>query len=162
APDSERLQFLQPFPRWDGRDFDRLPILVKTKGKTTTDHISPAGAWLRFRGHLDRISDNMFLGAVNAFTGEAGKGLNLLTGARGGGGGALRPDGAGLEGEGDGLGRDRRRELRRGLEPRACGHVAALPRVPRRARPELRPDPRDEPEEAGRPAPDLRRPQRLR
>jgi aconitate hydratase len=53
---------------------------VKTKGKTTTDHISPAGAWLRFRGHLDRISDNMFLGAVNAFTGEAGKGVNPLTG----------------------------------------------------------------------------------
>jgi aconitate hydratase len=79
-PDSERLQLLQPFPRWDGRDFAELPILVKTKGKTTTDHISPAGAWLRFRGHLDRISDNMFLGAVNAFTGEAGKGVNPLTG----------------------------------------------------------------------------------
>jgi len=51
APNSERLQLLQPFPRWDGRDFAELPILVKTKGKTTTDHISPAGAWLRFRGH---------------------------------------------------------------------------------------------------------------
>ncbi|PYM57201.1 MAG: aconitate hydratase, partial [Candidatus Rokuibacteriota bacterium] len=83
APDSERLQLLQPFPRWDGRDFDRLPILVKTQGKTTTDHISPAGAWLRYRGHLDRISDNMFLGAVNAFTGEAGKGVNVLTGEAG-------------------------------------------------------------------------------
>jgi len=57
--------------------------LVKTKGKTTTDHISPAGAWLRFRGHLDRISDNMFLGAVNAFTGEAGKGVNPVTGEAG-------------------------------------------------------------------------------
>src|SRR5574338_644978 len=79
APNSERLQLLQPFPRWDGRDFAELPILVKTKGKTTTDHISPAGAWLRFRGHLDRISDNMFLGAVNAFTGEAGKGVNPVT-----------------------------------------------------------------------------------
>jgi aconitate hydratase len=79
-PDSERLQLLQPFPRWDGRDFDRLPILVKTKGKTTTDHISPAGAWLRYRGHLDKISDNMFLGALNAFTGETGKGVNVLTG----------------------------------------------------------------------------------
>jgi aconitate hydratase len=82
-PDSERLQLLQPFPRWDGKDFDRLPILVKTKGKTTTDHISPAGAWLRFRGHLDRISDNMFLGALNAFTGETGKGVNVLTGDAG-------------------------------------------------------------------------------
>jgi aconitate hydratase len=78
-PDSERLQILAPFPRWDGKDFDRLPILVKTKGKTTTDHISPAGAWLRFRGHLDKISDNMFLGALNAFTGETGKGVNVLT-----------------------------------------------------------------------------------
>jgi aconitate hydratase len=78
-PDSERLQILAPFPRWDGKDFDRLPILVKTKGKTTTDHISPAGAWLRFRGHLDKISDNMFLGAQNAFTGETGKGVNVLT-----------------------------------------------------------------------------------
>jgi aconitate hydratase len=78
-PDSERLQVLAPFPRWDGKDFERLPILVKTKGKTTTDHISPAGAWLRFRGHLDRISDNMFLGALNAFTGETGKGVNVLT-----------------------------------------------------------------------------------
>ena len=82
-PDSERLQLLRPFPRWDGKDFDRLPILVKTKGKTTTDHISPAGAWLRFRGHLDKISDNMFLGALNAFTGETGKGVNVLTGDAG-------------------------------------------------------------------------------
>jgi aconitate hydratase len=82
-PDSERLQLLQPFPRWDGRDFERLPILVKTKGKTTTDHISPAGAWLKYRGHLDRISDNMFLGAINAFTGETGKGVNVLSGEAG-------------------------------------------------------------------------------
>src|SRR6266700_1068286 len=79
-PDSDRLQLLAPFPRWDGRDFVDLLILVKTKGKTTTDHISPAGPWLRYRGHLDKISDNMFLGAVNAFTGEAGKGVNPLTG----------------------------------------------------------------------------------
>jgi aconitate hydratase len=78
---SERLQLLQPFPRWDGKDFDKLPILIKTKGKTTTDHISPAGPWLKFRGHLDKISDNMFLGANNAFTGEAGKANNVLTGA---------------------------------------------------------------------------------
>ncbi len=83
SPTSERLQLLQPFPRWDGQDFERLPILVKTRGKTTTDHISPAGPWLRFRGHLDRISDNMFLGAVNAFTGETGTGVNVLTGERG-------------------------------------------------------------------------------
>jgi aconitate hydratase len=80
SPTSERLQLLGPFAAWDGRDFVELPILVKTKGKTTTDHISPAGPWLRFRGHLDKISDNMFLGAVNAFTGAAGKGVNPLTG----------------------------------------------------------------------------------
>ena len=83
SPTSHRLQLLQPFPLWDGNDFDALPILVKTKGKTTTDHISPAGAWLLVRGHLDKISDNMFLGAVNAFTSEIGKGVNPLTGEKG-------------------------------------------------------------------------------
>ena len=82
-PNSERLQLLQPFPKWDGKDFDKLPLLIKTRGKTTTDHISPAGPWLKFRGHLDKISDNMFLGANNAFSGEAGKGNNVLTGESG-------------------------------------------------------------------------------
>lgn len=82
-PDSERLQLLQPFPKWDGNDFDELPLLLKTKGKTTTDHISPAGPWLKFRGHLDRISDNMFMGANNAWSGETGKGTNVLTGESG-------------------------------------------------------------------------------
>ncbi len=80
---SERLQVLEPFPRWDGQDFVDLVILVKTKGKTTTDHISPAGPWLRFRGHLDKISDNMFLGATNAFFPEAGKGTDVLSGESG-------------------------------------------------------------------------------
>ncbi len=80
---SERLQRLAPFEAWDGRDFLELPLLLKTKGKTTTDHISPAGPWLRYRGHLDKISDNLFTGAVNAFTGEAGTTVNLLTGERG-------------------------------------------------------------------------------
>ncbi|MGC8762163.1 MAG: aconitate hydratase [Acidobacteriota bacterium] len=83
APGSERLQRLEPFAPWDGKDFLELPVLLKAKGKCTTDHISPAGPWLRFRGHLDRISDNLFSGAVNAFTGEAGKGTHLLTGQRG-------------------------------------------------------------------------------
>ncbi len=77
-PTSERLQLLQPFPRWDGKDLDKLPLLIKTKGKTTTDHISPAGPWLKFRGHLDKISDNMFLGATNAFSSEPGKGTDVL------------------------------------------------------------------------------------
>jgi len=82
-PKSERLQLLEPFPRWDGKDFEKLPLLIKTKGKTTTDHISPAGPWLKYRGHLDKISDNMFLGATNAFSGEPGKGTNVLTGEAG-------------------------------------------------------------------------------
>ncbi len=81
-PESTRLQLLSPFPKWDGTDFDHLQVLVKAQGKCTTDHISPAGPWLRFRGHLDRLSDNAFLGAVNAFTGEAGEGLNQVTGER--------------------------------------------------------------------------------
>jgi aconitate hydratase len=77
---SERLQKLEPFLQWDGNDFVDLPILVKAKGKCTTDHISPAGPWLFYRGHLDKLSDNMFLGAVNAYNNEVGKGKNLLTG----------------------------------------------------------------------------------
>ncbi|MDD5308960.1 MAG: aconitase family protein, partial [Deltaproteobacteria bacterium] len=83
APGSERLSLLPPFAPWDGKDFERLPVLLKTRGKTTTDHISPAGKWLRYRGHLDRISDNMFEGAHNAFTGETGKGRDPLTGEAG-------------------------------------------------------------------------------
>jgi aconitate hydratase len=82
-PDSERLQLLQPFPKWSGQDFKSLPVLIKTKGKTTTDHISPAGPWLKYRGHLDKISDNMFLGATNAFFPEKGKGTDVLTGESG-------------------------------------------------------------------------------
>ena len=76
--DSNRLQKLEPFPQWDGKDFEKLVVLVKTKGKCTTDHISPAGAWLAYRGHLDKISDNLLLGAVNAFNDEVGKGKNVL------------------------------------------------------------------------------------
>jgi aconitate hydratase len=82
-PHSERLQVMGPWQAWDGRDFVDLPVLIKTQGKTTTDHISPAGPWLRYRGHLDKFSDNLLLGATNAFTGEAGKVKNVLTGATG-------------------------------------------------------------------------------
>jgi aconitate hydratase len=82
-PNSGRQQRLDPWPAWDGQDFPDMKVLVKTKGKTTTDHISPAGPWLRYRGHLDRFSDNMFMGATNAFTGAAGIGKNLLTGEHG-------------------------------------------------------------------------------
>ncbi len=81
-PNSERLQLMEPWPPWDGHDFLNMPVLLKAKGKTTTDAISPAGPWLRYRGHLDKFSDNMFIGAINAFTDEAGKGLNVLTGER--------------------------------------------------------------------------------
>jgi aconitate hydratase len=77
---SNRLQKLEPFVKWNGNDFEDLPVLIKTKGKTTTDHISPAGHWLTFRGHLDKLSDNMFLGAVNAFDGEVGKAKNMING----------------------------------------------------------------------------------
>jgi aconitate hydratase len=79
-PDSERLQFLEPFGAWDGKDVLDVPLLLKVKGKCTTDHISPAGAWLRYRGHLNNLSKNMFLGAINAFTGNAGEAKNLMTG----------------------------------------------------------------------------------
>ena len=77
-PNSNRLQSLDPWPEWDGNDFVDLPVLVKAQGKCTTDHISPAGPWLRFRGHLDNLSDNMFLGADNAFTEEPGTGKNQI------------------------------------------------------------------------------------
>jgi aconitate hydratase len=82
-PDSGRLQRLHPWPAWDGEDFLDMPVLVKTKGKTTTDHISPAGPWLRLRGHLDKFSDNMFMGAINAFSNETGRGRNVLNGQAG-------------------------------------------------------------------------------
>ena len=82
-PNSERIQLMKPWPAWEGNDFTDMPVLMKTQGKTTTDHISPAGPWLRYRGHLDKFSDNMFMGATNAYTGDAGTGKNILTGEEG-------------------------------------------------------------------------------
>jgi aconitate hydratase len=79
-PESQRLQLLEPFDAWDGNDYLELPILVKAQGKCTTDHISAAGKWLRYRGHLENISGNLFLGAVNAFTGETGTGVDVTDG----------------------------------------------------------------------------------
>jgi aconitate hydratase A / 2-methylisocitrate dehydratase len=79
---SERLQPLAPWPAWDGRDFRSLPILIKARGKTTTDQISPAGEWLRWRGHLERFSDNLLYGAVNAHGGAVGECVDVLSGAR--------------------------------------------------------------------------------
>ena len=80
ASESERLQLLKPFQKWDGKDLVDLPVLLKAKGKCTTDHISMAGPWLRFRGHLDNISNNMFIGAINAYSGDAGKVKNIFSG----------------------------------------------------------------------------------
>jgi aconitate hydratase len=79
---SDRLSFLETFSPWEGGDLLEMPILLKAQGKCTTDHISQAGSWLKYRGHLANISRNMFLGAVNAFTGEIGKGTNVITGER--------------------------------------------------------------------------------
>jgi len=80
SPTSDRLQLLEPFAAWDKKDAKNLPILIKTQGKTTTDHISMAGPWLKYRGHLDNISNNMLIGAINAENGEANKVKNSLNG----------------------------------------------------------------------------------
>ena len=82
SPTSDRLQLLEPFPAWDGNDYVELPILMKAQGKCTTDHISAAGKWLKYRGHLENISGNLFIGAVNAFGGAVGEGLDITDGAR--------------------------------------------------------------------------------
>jgi aconitate hydratase len=80
APDSKRLQLLDPFPAWEGEDLKGLKLLIKAKGKCTTDHISMAGPWLKFRGHLDNISNNMLIGAVNFFNEKTDNVKNQLTG----------------------------------------------------------------------------------
>lgn len=80
APDSKRLQLLTPFTPWNGKDIIEQPLLIKVKGKCTTDHISMAGPWLKFRGHLDNISDNMLIGAINTFNDKANAVLNPNTG----------------------------------------------------------------------------------
>ena len=80
SPTSDRLQLLQPFAAWDGNDYLGLPVLMKAQGKCTTDHISAAGKWLKFRGHLENISGNLFLGAVNAFGGAVGQGKSAIDG----------------------------------------------------------------------------------
>merc|ERR1712113_574 len=79
----DRLQILEPFTPWDGKDATDLPILIKAQGKTTTDHISMAGPWLKYRGHLDNISNNMLIGAINDANGEANTIENVLTGGTG-------------------------------------------------------------------------------
>ncbi|CAM9019937.1 unnamed protein product [Wickerhamomyces anomalus] len=80
SPESDRLQVLTPFKAWDGKDAENLPILIKSKGKTTTDHISMAGPWLKYRGHLENISNNYMIGAINAENDKANCVKNLYTG----------------------------------------------------------------------------------
>ena len=80
SPTSERLQLLDPFPAWEGTDLKGLKLLIKVKGKCTTDHISMAGPWLKFRGHLDNISNNMLIGAINSFNDKSDSVKNALTG----------------------------------------------------------------------------------
>jgi len=81
SPTSDRLQLLEPFAAWDGKDYLDLPVLMKAQGKCTTDHISAAGKWLTYRGHLENISGNLFIGVVNAFTGAVGEGKDQLDGS---------------------------------------------------------------------------------
>ncbi len=82
-PNSERLQLLTPFDSWDGNNLTGLKLLIKVSGKCTTDHISMAGPWLRYRGHLDNISNNCLIGAVNYFGGMTNEVVNQLTGSKG-------------------------------------------------------------------------------
>ena len=124
-----------PFAPWDGKDYVDLPVLLKAQGKCTTDHISAAGKWLKYRGHLENISGNLFAGAINAFTGEAGDGKDPLDGET-----RTFPEIAKhLHEAGVALGRGRRRELRRGLVARARGDGAPLPRRQGRSSPAASP-----------------------
>jgi aconitate hydratase len=79
-PKSDRLQVLSPFDAWNGKDIENCPILIKAKGKCTTDHISMAGPWLKYRGHLDNISNNLLIGAINIDNNQANSVKNQLTG----------------------------------------------------------------------------------
>ncbi len=81
SPTSDRLQLLEPFAPWDGNDYTGLPVLMKAQGKCTTDHISAAGKWLKYRGHLENISGNLFIGAVNAYGGAVGEGKSAIDGS---------------------------------------------------------------------------------
>jgi aconitate hydratase A / 2-methylisocitrate dehydratase len=132
SPTSERLAFLQPFPTQDPvKDYQEMPVLFKAKGKCTTDHISQAGPWLKFRGHLDNISKNMFLGATNAFTDGTGTGNNPVNGGQQGA--ELNQIARTLKGEGVGwvvvadenIGEGSSRE-HAAMEPRHMGGLAFI------------------------------------
>lgn len=83
SPTSDRIQRLEPFAPWDGNDFVDLPVLVKVRGKCTTDHITPAGPWFRYRGHLENISNNTLIGAVNSANNKVNSVRNIFTGQEG-------------------------------------------------------------------------------
>eukprot|EP00177_Eucheuma_denticulatum_P003007 GFKZ01005408.1.p1 GENE.GFKZ01005408.1~~GFKZ01005408.1.p1 ORF type:complete len:777 (-),score=118.82 GFKZ01005408.1:990-3320(-) len=129
SPDSQRLALLDPFTPWDGKDYVDMPILIKARGKCTTDHISMAGPWLKYRGHLDNISNNMLIGAVNDANGEINSVKNVLTGEYGGvpdTARAYKADGVkwvviGDENYGEGSSREHA-----ALEPRHLGGVAVI------------------------------------
>jgi aconitate hydratase len=131
APTSDRLQLLSPFPTWDRDDYIDLPVLMKAKGKCTTDHISAAGRWLKYRGHLENISGNLFLGVTNAFTGATGEGKDFLDGqtrpfpdiAKHFGAMGVRWCAVGDENYGEGSSREHA-----AMEPRYRGAVAILAR----------------------------------
>ena len=120
-PASERIQRLEPFPAWDGQDFRSLPLLIKTAGKCTTDHISMAGPWLRFRGHLQNISRNLLLGATDAFTGETGADVAGRAAA------LRKADGGSVIVAGDNYGEGSSRE-HAAMEPRYLGVKAIIAR----------------------------------
>ncbi|HXQ19498.1 MAG TPA: aconitate hydratase [Acidimicrobiales bacterium] len=131
SPASDRLQLLAPFPAWGGTDYLELPVLLKAAGKCTTDHISAAGPWLKYRGHLENISGNLFLGVTNAFTGQIGQGKDPLDGqplafpeiARRLSGAGLHWCAVGDENYGEGSSREHA-----AMEPRYRGAVAILAR----------------------------------
>jgi len=128
-PKSDRLQMLEPFEKWDGKDYIDLFVLIKIKGKCTTDHISAAGPWLKYRGHLDNISNNMFIGATNAENNEMNKVKNQKSGqfdavpavARDYKANKLRWCAVGEENYGEGSSREHA-----ALEPRHLGGVAII------------------------------------
>lgn len=129
SPDSQRLALLEPFAPWDGKNYEDMPILIKARGKCTTDHISMAGPWLKYRGHIDNISNNMLIGAVNDANGEINNVKNVLTGEYGGvpdTARAYKADGVkwvviGDENYGEGSSREHA-----ALEPRHLGGVAVI------------------------------------
>ena len=158
SPTSERLQLLEPFPAWDGNDYIDLPVLMKAKGKCTTDHISAAGPWLRYRGHLENICGQPLPRREQRVHRCVGRGQGSTRRQH-----PLVPrHRQAPRGERRAVVRRRRRELRRGLVAGARGDGAALPQRRGDLRPQLRPHPRDQRQEAGAAAAHVRRPRDVR